>query len=342
MRSASAAMTAAARDVLASLAPEQEQRVAIPFDSEERSNWHFTPRMRRGLPFAAMDAAQRHLAHGLLATGLSAPGYLKATTIMSLEPVLRELEGGRGFVRDADRYYFSIFGSPGPVGVWGWRVEGHHISLNFTVADGVLRASPSFFGANPAEVAAGPRAGLRALPEEEDLARELLCSMTDRQRARAVIETAAPDDILSYNHPRIEAGPPQGIAMSQLAVPQVDLLMALLDVYADAMPAEVARARWEAIRRAHWDDITFAWAGSPLRGEGHYYRIQGPEFLVEYDNTQDNANHIHSVWRDFAGDFGRDLLREHYHAEHHHYAPAGLILEVVEEPAESRSPLSDE
>ena len=317
MRSTASFMTAAAREFLAALGPEQRPRALLPFGHDERLNWHFTPRMRRGLPFKEMDAAQRVLAHALLSTGVSARGYLKATTIMSLEPVLRDLEHGLGFVRDTDLYYVSVFGTPANDGAWGWRVEGHHVSLNVTVVDGrLLSATPSFFGANPAEVRQGPRAGLRALASEEDIARELLTSMNERQRAQAIIDSTAPRDILTYNRPRVEADAPRGLPMSGLTMPQVDLLMALLETYAEPMPEEIAAARRSAVRAAHWDDIHFAWMGGSSRGEGHYYRIQGPAFLVEYDNTQNDANHIHSVWRDYDGDFGQDLLREHYRAEH--------------------------
>lgn len=311
-----ATMLFAAREFLGALSEEQRAQAQIPFEDEERFNWHFTPRMRRGLPLGAMDDAQRALAHGLISTGVSSRGYLKAMTIISLEPVLRELEGGRGFVRDAGNYYISVFGTPSPVGTWGWRVEGHHISFNLTIVDGELASSPSFFGANPAEVRHGPRMGLRALAAEEDLARALLHSLSDRQRAQAIIDTTAPRDILTYNRPRVEAEAPRGIPMSGLTMPQVDLLMALLDVYASDMPEEVAEARRAAVRRAHWDSIVFAWMGGQEPGQGHYYRVQGPEFLVEYDNTQNEANHIHTVWRDYDGDFGQDLLRAHYRTDH--------------------------
>lgn len=316
MRSTTTVMLSAAREFLAALTPEQQAKAVIAFDDEERMNWHFTPRMRRGLPIKAMDTTQRLLAHGLISTGVSARGYLKAVTIMSLESVLRDIEGGRGFLRDADLYYLSVFGTPSPVGAWGWRVEGHHVSLNLSVIDGRLVASPSFFGANPAEVRQGPRAGLRVLAAEEDLARDLLCRMNERQRARAIIDSAAPRDILTYNRPRVEADAPRGIPMNELTMPQVDLLLALLDEYIAPMPDEIAAARHDAIRAAHWQDIHFAWAGGAERGEGHYYRVQGPSFLVEYDNTQNDANHIHSVWRDFDGDFGQDLLRDHYRTDH--------------------------
>lgn len=317
MSSISAVMEAAAREWLSSLTAEQRKLAVLPFEGDERFNWHFTPRMRRGLPFKEMDAAQRMLAHALIATGVSARGYRKAVTIMSLEPVLRELEGGRGYLRDSDLYFVSVFGTPSPVSTWGWRVEGHHVSLNLTVVDGrEVTGAPSFFGANPAEVRQGPRAGLRVLATEEDLGRQLITSLDEKRRARAIIDAVAPADILSYNRPRIEPEPPRGVPVTAFTMPQVDLLMALLDEFIAVMPEEIAAERTSAVRRTHWEDLHFAWAGGIDPGAKHYYRIQAPTFLVEYDNTQNEANHIHTVWRDYAGDFGRDLLGEHYQVDH--------------------------
>jgi hypothetical protein len=310
-------MATAGRALLDGLKPEQRAKAALPFEGEERFNWHFVPRERHGLPFKEMDAGQRKRAHAFLQTGMSHAGYLKATTIISLEEVLRDLEGGQGPVRDPERYYFTFFGAPSERDTWGWRVEGHHLSLNFTVVGGRLIAStPQFLGANPAEVKEGPRKGLRTLPAEEDLARELLKSLDASRRAKAVIATEAPRDIITGASRKAEIGPAQGLAVEGMDRRQRGLLLALLDEYARAMPEAVAQERLRRLREAGIEKIHFAWAGGAERGQPHYYRLHGPTFLVEYDNTQNNANHIHTVWRDFEGDWGLDLLRQHYETAH--------------------------
>jgi hypothetical protein len=316
-------MAEAATKFLAALSPEQRAKAAFAFTSEERLNWHFVPRARNGIPFKDLDSGQRELAHTFLHTGLSQKGYLKTTTIISLEEILRAIEGGRGPGRDPDLYYLSFFGEPTEKGTWGWRVEGHHLSLNVTVVQGRLIASaPQFFGANPAEVKEGPRKGLRALKAEEDLARELLRAFTPEQRAKAIIDARAPRDILTGNSRRAEIGEPKGLPAAEMNKEQRKRLTALIDVYCEAMPDAVAGERRAQLKKAGWEKIHFAWAGGQQPGEPHYYRIQGPTFLVEYDNTQNRANHIHSVWRDFRGDFGEDLLAAHY--REHHQGPHAL------------------
>ncbi len=317
---ATSMMSGAAGNFLASLAGEQKAQATFAMDNEERLNWHFVPRDRKGVPLKDLDGAQRALANALLSAGLSPGGYQKASTIMSLEAVLRESEKDTVGRRDPDKYYFSVFGEPSDASTWGWRVEGHHLSLNFTVVKGqVVASGPSFFGANPAAVKQGPRKGLRALAREEDLARELLLSLDAKQKAAAVIDQTAPKDIISYNKRKAETLP-GGIAAARLTPKQRDALMAVIEEYAGNMPEEVAAARMDAVRKAGADKLHFAWAGGPDRGQGHYYRIQGPTFLVEFDNTQNDANHIHSVWRDFNGDFGLDLLAAHYQQQTHRAA----------------------
>ena len=311
-------MASAANNFLASLSAEQRAKAVFPFGTEERTNWHYIPRTRKGMAFKEMDASQRYLAHALLSAGLSRRGYLKATTIMSLEKILHDQEQGRGSGRDSALYYFSVFGDPSKSATWGWRVEGHHLSLNFTLVSGQPIAwVPLFFGANPAEVKHGSRKGLRTLAREEDLARELLTSLDPKEQAIAVIDTTAPRDILTSAERRVKIRSPKGLPMARMDTSQVELLAALLDEYAGNMPQELAQDRMERLRKAGLEKIYFAWAGSSESGQPHYYRIQGPTFLIEYDNIQNNANHIHSVWRDFHGDFGRDLLAAHYRESHH-------------------------
>lgn len=314
-RRTAVSMVNAANAFLDSLTLEQRSKCTFTFEDEQRFDWHFIPRARKGIPLKELDGKQRQFAHDFLKTGLSQRGYLKATTIIELETVLRELEKRESSdpARDPERYYFTIFGKPSLKEPWGWRVEGHHLSLNFTIVGGKMVATtPAFFGANPAEVKQGARQGLRVLGAEEDKARELLLSLDDRQRAIAIFDSKAPPDILTLATKTAEPLAPVGIQANQFNKQQMNLLTRLLEEYAASMPADLAAERMKNLRRAGLERITFGWAGSVERGQGHYYRVQGPTFLIEYDNTQNNANHIHTVWRDFNGDFGRDLLREHY------------------------------
>ena len=315
---ATAEMSAAAINFLASLTPEQKAQATFDFPSEERTNWHFIPRPRKGLPIKDMAPDQRLLAQALLVSGLSSRGYEKAVSIMSLDAVLKELEKDKvgGAVRDPDNYYVSIFGTPGGSAPWGWRFEGHHLSLNYTTAgDDAPSMTPSFFGTNPGEVKTGPRAGTRILALEEDLARTLVKSLTEEQRKVAVLPVAAPKDIL--NDPkRVDPTSPEGIAQSQLTADQTATLLKLVKEYLFRCRPDVAAEDWAKVEKAGLDKLHFAWAGGFERGEPHYYRVQGGHFVLEYDNTQNDANHVHSVWRDFDHDFGVDLLKAHLDAAH--------------------------
>ena len=314
---ATAAMVSAASAFLSALTPEQRTRAVFALDDAERLNWHFIPRERRGLPFKEMDERQRTLARALLQTGLSQRGYQKANTIIDLELVLREL-GGNPVQRDPELYYFSVFGEPSASDPWAFRVEGHHLSLNYTLGDdAAVATSPAFFGANPARVLSGPRQGVRALAGEEDLARQLATSLDQAQRALAIIAAEAPRDIVTSNQLDVDPLEPAGIPVDRLTAEQSRLLVQLIDEYLGRMTDDVASRRRERLRATDFDRVTFAWAGPLEVGAPHYYRVQGPSFLIEYDNTQNDANHIHSVWRDFEGDFGRDLLREHYREAPH-------------------------
>lgn len=318
-----AAMADAANKLLATLSPEQMKIAAFPFDSAEREHWGFLPTelfLRNGLTIKAMNQRQRDAAHALLKAGLSQKGYVTTTAIMELESVLRAIENARGnlrFERDPVKYFVSIFGTPSATGSWGWRVEGHHLSLNFTIVNGkFVAATPRFFGSNPAEVREGPKKGLRILANEEDSARALLMALDPSQRAKAVINADAPNEIVTTNNVRVDPIQPAGLSAAEFRPNQRDLLIRVLDAYTTTMAPDIAADRMARVRQAGIDKITFAWAGGAQRGMKHYYRVQGPTFLIEYDNTQDDGNHIHSVWRDFEGDFGRDLLREHV-ARHH-------------------------
>ena len=310
------AMAGAADKWLKSLAPEQRQKATFPFDSDERLKWHFIPNEmfpRQGVTIKEMTEPQRALARDLIKTGLSAHGYMTATSIMELENVLQVIEGPqRRFPRDHEAYHLTVFGTPGDKAAWGWRLEGHHISVRFDVVGGSATAStPAFFGSNPAEVREGPQKGTRVLGPEEDAARALLDSLDEKQKAVAIVLPEAPGDIVTMIAPKVDPLSPIGIKASALSKPQREKLMQLIDVYTSLMIGDVATDRMDKLRKAGVDNIGFAWAGATEKGKKHYYRVQGPTFLVEYDNAQNDGNHIHSVWRDFNGDFGRDLLREH-------------------------------
>jgi hypothetical protein len=309
-------MTLAARHFLASLTPEQRAQATFPFQDDERQNWHFIPKERKGLPLLSMEPQQKALAHALLSAGLSQQGYIKAVSIMSLEDVLRIMENDDGNRRNPQKYYFSIFGEPSDTGTWGYRIEGHHLSQNFTVVNGKIADTPSFFGSNPAEVREGPRKGLRVLAAEEDLARDLLEALTPEQKKVAIVDaTAYPDILTAASRKAALNGQPSGLSVAKMTKKQVDLLQTLLSDYAANVPEQLAQTRLEHIRKAG-TNLFFAWAGVEQRGGPHYYRIQAPTFLIEYDNTQNGANHIHSVWRDYNGDFGLDLLAQHYEQSH--------------------------
>lgn len=315
-----ARMTEAATAFVSALSTEQRQQAVFDYASDERRRWHFIPNEmfpRRGVSFRTMTAAQKHKAHALLKAGLSQQGYRTATAIIDLEDVLRAIESSPRFARSPLDYQFSVFGTPGPRGQWGWRVEGHHLSLHFAVSDGrVVATSPTFTGANPAEVKEGPHKGLRVLAPLEDSGRAVVESLTDAQRTVAVLAGTAPNDIASANKNDIAPLSPPGLPLSRMTPPQREAVMRLLNAYVSMMATDLAAARMSRLTAAGLDGISFAWAGPTARGAKHYYRLQGPTFLVEYDNAQNDGNHVHAVWRDFQGDFGRDVLREHLERDH--------------------------
>ena len=315
MKSTVTDMREAAVAFLHSLPDELKEKATFPMEQEgERVNWHFVPRERPGVGLKDLNDEQKEKLSALLASGLSVSGHTKVEHIMDLESVLFLLEGSDH--RDPDLYFTTLFGQPTPDGVWGWRFEGHHLSLNFTIVHDLLAEAPHFWGANPAKVPVGESTGLRALQEEEDVARRLLLSLDQGQLSKAIIADEAPRDIYTGAKKRVAPLPNAGINASDLTAPQRETLTQLIEVYIGNMTADLAAARWKQLRQAGLKNLVFAWAGSKEPGDPHYYRIQGPTFLIEYDNIQNNANHIHAVWRDFDGDFGRDLLADHHH--HHH------------------------
>ena len=362
-------MRDAALRLLDGLDEAQRARARFPFPSTaERESWFYTPTDHGGLPLAAMTSAQHRLTHRLLATGLSAAGYVTVATIMGLENVLDHTEGWRsGFGRERGRdpllYWIAVFGSPAD-DTWSWRFGGHHVSLHHTILDGeVVATTPCFLGADPA---ASPLLGphlQRPLAGVEDLARELMRSLTVEERRLAIVSDVPPVDLVGVNRSRLQDGDttlplpliwrgrleaaldaamdatyraateqiglteehlaavafsstPKGISGARLGTEQHDLLRALLDVYLGRVPDELAAAEASKFAGDAIKSLSFLWAGGIEPGEPHYYRVQGTELLVEYDNTQRDVNHVHSVWRDLRHDFGRDVLADHYASDH--------------------------
>jgi hypothetical protein len=359
-----AEMARAASDFLSALTPAQRRKAFLPYDEEERRRWFYTPNERGGLPLIEMGPTQQRQALRLLRTGLSETGYNVATTVMGLENTLlaREgfnamtypLRGGDTRFRDPAMYYVAVFGAPGD-DTWGWRYGGHHVSFQYTLRDGIVAATPAFFGANPASAPMPGGRTLRPLAAEEDTARELLLALSPEQQNQAIISPAAPTDIVQSNRSAVEEGAlplpagsmmgrprlegeeqarrelgltpaldevlryartPKGLFAADMDVKQREVLTRLLRIYLDRVPASVSAQYAEALEPANIDGTAFAWAGPAKTGAPHYYRLHSDRLLIEYDNTQNGANHIHSVWRDLQLDFGGDVLAQHYAAAH--------------------------
>jgi hypothetical protein len=306
----------AVREFLAALGPELRRKGLFPFAAEERHNWHYIPKERSGVPLKEMGDAQRAAARRLLREALSERGWSRAEDIMWLENVLAEVE------KDPEtygplNYVFTVFGEPAGRKPWGWRVDGHHLSLNFTHTPDGVAVTPCVYGANPATVEHGEHAGLRVLGAEEDLGRELIRSLPEAQREMAIIAREAFDDIITGPGREGSLEAPAGVAFAAMAAAQRGLAMRIIDEFVGTMRPATAEAERARIRDAGLDHIHFAWAGALEPRRPHYYRLHGPALLIEYDNTQNDANHIHSVWHDPGRDFATDLLRRHYqHSSH--------------------------
>ena len=310
-------MTTAANRFLISLTPEQREKVEYSFEGKERTNWQFIPMERTGLAFKEMKPHQQHLAMVLMQSVFSHRGASKALNIMMLEQILHEMEN-QSPKRDPSLYHFYIFGKPSTTKTWGWRFEGHHLSVSVTIVDGHhVVGTPSFYGANPAVVRQGPHKGLRVLHQEEDLGRELVKSLDAEQKQIAVFSETAPPDVINGPGRKAAALEPQGLSAKKMNKAQRQVLMEIVREYVQNLRPELAREDMKKIREAGTGKIHFAWAGNLEPGKGHYYRVQGPTFVMEYDNTQNDANHVHCVWRDLQNDFGEDLLKKHYDAVKH-------------------------
>ena len=308
-------MVEATNAFVSSLSVQQRNNGVYTFEDEERFNWHFIPRDRKGVPFRSMSDSQRAAAQNVLQTFFSAKGYQRAEAVRSLESVLAEIEVNGRFDRDPELYFLTIFGTPGLDSNWALRYEGHHLAYNWTFVSGMgIASSPQFFGSNPAEVRSGEKIGTRVLSVEEDLGRDLVSALSADQKKMAILDLEVPGDIFTAAEREITRLENSGISYSELNSRQKRMLIALIDELASMQSEVIAEARMASIRSEGLEDIKFVWIGGIERGDPHYYRVQGSGFLIEYDNTQNNANHIHLVWRDFTGDFGRDLIRMHYQA----------------------------
>lgn len=312
----------AATTFLSSLSDEQKAKAQFVFTDEERYNWHFIPKERKGIRVGDLNESQLKLAMALLKTSLSDTGYTKAAAIIQLENVLREVENrpASDMHRSPTNYCFSVFGKPGTDSIWGWRLEGHHISLNFSSENNKLvSGTPGFLGSNPAIVLAGPEKGKQVLKDETDLGLALVKSLDETQLKKALINKEAPADIITSASRKAMIENPEGIFYSELTADQQKRMMQLLSLYIHRYTKLFAKNMMDEITAADINKLQFAWAGGLETGPGHphYYRIQGPTIIIEYDNTQNNANHVHSVLRDLKHDFGGDELLEHYKSSAH-------------------------
>jgi len=311
---ATAEMSGAAKVFLATLDETQSKAAQFEFKNAERENWHFIPMDRKGVRFDSLKPHQKHLAFGLLGTGLSQKGLLTATQIMMLEQILRD-RGGDPEVRNTEKYSIAIFGEPSETNVWGWRFEGHHLSLNFSVLGDKVVGMPAFFGTNPAELKKGPLKGLRPLGEIEDAAR-LLANELVKAGKSPVFSEEAPEEILTAQDSKASAQKVEGISSENLDGEEIKKLLGLIQSVSEFQRKELTNEAMHMISTTQRKKLQFAWAGSLEKNSGHYFRIQGVDFIIEYANTQNDANHAHLVWRDLKNDFARDSLKKHYEEGH--------------------------
>jgi Protein of unknown function (DUF3500) len=322
IKNVSGDMTATAINFLQTLSQTQKAKAQFAFDDSERYNWHYIPIDRKGISFKELNAVQRKAGLDLLHTALSDTGFNKATSVMQLEKVLKEIENlpANDDHRDPEKYYFSIFGDPATDSIWGWRFEGHHVSFTFSSKDHQLvSATPGFLGANPAIVLSGPEKGKQILKDETELGFALLHSLDAKQIEKAVINVKAPGEIITGDSRKAMISDPKGILYNELNSEQQKTFLQLLSIYVHRYTRVFAAGMMHDIESAGINNLRFAWAGDhePGKGHPHYYRIQGPTIIIEYDNTQNDANHVHTVIRDLKNDFGGDELLEHYHKHKH-------------------------
>ena len=304
----------AATRFLSSLDDGQRQKVLIAFESDNRLDWHYIPRNRPGLSLGEMRANQAEAARALFASVLNQRGLELLDGVRLLEGVLREQQGS---FRDPGRYYVSLFGTPGRF-PWGWRFEGHHLSLNVALpVAGRISVTPFFVGAHPATVRDGPNRGFRLLGTSEDLARQIMAGLNDWQRQAALIANRSFGEIVASPQRERDLGEPRGLLLAGLDGAQRNLVEALMDRFLGTLAPDLVAAQKRRALEQGIAAFRFAWAGSLTPGEAHYFRVHGPVTVIEHDNTQNGANHIHAVWRDLTADFGRDALADHYRRQPH-------------------------
>lgn len=302
------AMSQAATRLVEVLDHSQKLKATFKYDDPERVNWHFIPRDRKGIGMWDLNGATKAAAEALVKSGLTQAGYHKTLEVRSLEEVLYLFEGGEEAARREKRhphkYYISIFGTPGPKALWGWRFEGHHLSLNFSIKNGkIVSSTPEFFGANPGQIDAGPGRFLRVLGKREDIARQILKATPADKQDQLWLSKEAPKDIRGGGVAQPIVDKTEGVAYADMTPEQQKLLKALIAEYLTAMPATVVRERLQAIEKSGMDGIHFAWWGGSELNEPHHYVVQGRTFIIEYNNTQNSANHVHAIWRNLGGDF---------------------------------------
>ncbi|SNR60576.1 Protein of unknown function [Maribacter sedimenticola] len=304
---------------ISTLTHSQKEQTVYHFKAEDRDDWHFLPwssYKRQGIPLKELNTAQKDLVHQLLQSSLSDTGYQQTTEIIALEHVLAASSGDPVY-RDPEQYYIAIYGDPAQDDVWMWSFEGHHVALQFTTVGDTVSYTPRFFGSNPGRIMEGDRKGFSPLINEEDMGLQLIHMLTDEQQKVAIVSERTYNDIISFNTPVAKKPDLEGILVQDMTEKQKKLLMDIIYEYASTIPADQAMQRMGSIRKEELENLRFAWAGATELGKAHYYRIQGNTFMIEFDNSQNNANHIHTVWRDFDGDFGRDILKEHYKSHTH-------------------------
>ena len=308
-----------AKEFLISLTSEQRELVSFALEDPAKSRWHYLPHdsfTREGLSLSEMSQEQIDKTYNLLETYLSESGYDQMQQIIDLENYLAVVENNP-YKRDASKYYIAFYGTPNKDSLWAWSFEGHHISLNFTITANAISFAPSFWGSNPGIIPDGPEKGKIILETDHNLGLQLVNSLSPKQKTIALVSTKTYGEILTMNQSAVQFFKNNGISLGQLKPPQKELLRKIVFHHLDRMEKTVSKKTRQLLEKENWEEITFTWAGKFEKLKAHYYRIQGKSFLIEYDNSQNNGNHIHLVWREFDGDFGRDLIREHYLNEGH-------------------------
>lgn len=316
-------ISGAAKEFVATLDASQKPLTIFPFESDERYAFHYFPiDDRKGLPLDKMTPQQKTLAMKLLSACVADNTVKKINAIIELENILKVMENRKedDHFRDPGKYHLAIFGEPGEKNIWGWRFEGHHVSFNFSAKDNVLVAgTPGFLGSNPAIVPDGPQKGKEILKDEKEGALKLLKSFSAEQMKKVMLNGDAPGDIVTRIDRKAMINDPGGMGYTEMSAAQKENFLVLIRLYVTRYKKDFANRMLKEIQDAGFDKLKFAWAGDTVTGVGHphYYRILGPTLIIEYDNTQNNANHVHTVVRDLLHDYGGDQLLEHYKKGHH-------------------------